>query len=432
MIIKVVKKVLLGITIAMFPSEMGAQITLEECQRLARENYPLLRRYDLITQSTEYNIENISKGYLPQISAVAQASYQSDVPSLPDALTNMMSLNGYDPKGMRKDQYRIGLNIDQLVWDGGNIKARKNLTQSQDATEKARVEVDLYALRSRINDLYFGILLIDEKIKLNAELQTLLQANYEKLETMNKGGIAMKCDVDLMRAEYLNACQQYTQLETMRESYVAMLAIFISRPVEAINKLQKPETQMPESMVINRPEMRLFDAQLQYTHCQEELLNSSFKPRVSLYAQGYYGYPGYNMFNDMISHDWSLNGIIGVRVAWNIGSFYTKKTDKNRLALSRENIETRRDVFVFNNNIQSTQLLKVISQYETVLKQDDDIISLRKDVRMSSESRLNHGVIDVNNLLQDITRENQACINKTIHEVELLRNIYNLKYTINQ
>lgn len=430
--IKSLKTICALIGMAILPFSASAQLTLDECQRLAWSNYPLLKKYNLIQQTTAYSIKNINRGYLPQLTFNGQASYQSDVATLPDVLANMLETNGYDVKGLDKDQYRIGLDLNQVIWDGGNLEAQKKVTDIEGKIQTVQTDVELYAIRDRVNNLFFGILLIEDKIQLNKDLQTLLSSNCQKLENMLANGTAMKADVDVVKAEYLKAKQQMTELTSMKKSYQQMLALFINKDSEAIADLQKPEASMPVSYENQRPELTLFAAQMMKTDAQKKLLNAGIRPKLSLFAQGYYGYPGYDMFNDMFDHDWTLNGIVGVRLSWNISKLYTHKNDKRKLDLTCSQIETAQDVFLFNNSLQSTQEATTIEQYRKMMTEDDDIIDLRTSVRQAAESKLEHGVIDVNNLLQEITRENQARIDRSSHEVEMLKNIYELKNTINQ
>ena len=185
---------------------VGAQgLSLEECQRLAWTNYPLLKKYNLIEQTTSYSIKNINRGYLPQLSFNGQASYQSDAANLPDVLSDMLESNGYDYKGLGKDQYKLALDLNQVIWDGGNMEAQKKVTKLEGKVQTAQTDVDMYTIRERVNELFFGILFIEDKIKLNQELQTLLQDNCRKLENRLAHGTAMKADVNVMRAEYLKA-----------------------------------------------------------------------------------------------------------------------------------------------------------------------------------------------------------------------------------
>ena len=421
---------MIGILVMPFPAH--AQLTLDECQRLAGNNYPLLRKYDLIRQTTTYSIKNINRGYLPQLAFNGQASYQSDVATLPGVLADMLTANGYDVKGLDKDQYKVGLELNQVVWDGGNMEAQKDMAKLEGKIQTAQTDVDLYAIRDRVNNLFFGVLLLEDKIQLNKDLQVLLSSNCRKLENMLVNGTAMKADVDVVQAEYLKTRQQLTELTSMKKSYLQMLTIFIHKEVDDIAGLQRPEAVLPASYENQRPELALFTAQKMKLDSQRKVLNASIRPKLSLFAQGYYGYPGYDMFNDMFDHDWTLNGIVGVRLSWNIGKLYTRKNDLRKLDLACGQIETAQDVFLFNNSLQSTQETTTIEQYRDMMAEDNDIINLRTSVRQAAESKLEHGIIDVNNLLQEITRENQARTDRSSHEVEMLKSIYELKNTINQ
>ena len=407
-------------------------LSLEECQRLAWTNFPLLKKYNLIEQTTDYSVKNINRGYLPQLSFSGQASFQSDAASLPDVLSDMLEESGYDYKGLKKDQYKLAIDLSQVIWDGGNMETQKKVTKLEGKVQAAQTDVDMYAVRDRVNELFFGILLIEDKMKLNQDLQTLLQDNCRKLEKRLAHGTAMKANVDVMQAEYLKAKQDMTALTSMKASYQQMLAIFTGKETSDITSLQKPEAAMPTTYENQRPELGLFAAQMAQTDAQKKLLNAGVRPKLSLFAQGYYGYPGYDMFGDMFNHDLSLNGIVGVKLSWNIGRLYTHKNDKRKLDLARRQIETAQEVFLFNNSLESTQEAQNINQYRQMMKEDKDIIALRTSVRQAAESKLEHGVIDVNDLLQEITRENQARIDHSTHEVEMLKSIYELKHTINQ
>lgn len=419
-----------GIGISMFPAR--AQFTLDECQRLAWTNYPLLKKYDLIKQTTDFSVKSIHKGYLPQLSFNGQATYQSEVATLPDVLNNMLSSNGYTVKGLDKDQYRLSIDLNQTLWDGGVLEAQKRVVKAQGEAQMMQADVDMYAVRDRINNLYFGILLIEDRIQLNNDLQQLLKSNCDKLEAMLKNGIAMVADVNTMRAEYLKARQQMTELTATKESFQQVLGLFIGKPANEITGLQKPAGSMPASYTNQRPELALFDAQIRQQSAQRKLLNSGIRPKLSLFAQGFYGYPGYDMFNDMFDHDFRLNGIIGVRLNWNISKLYTHRNDRLKIDFAKKQIENARDVFLFNNQLQSTQETVAIEKYRKVLAEDDELIALRTSVRQAAEAKLEHGVIDVNNLLQEITRENQARTEQSSHEIEMLKHIYELRHTINQ
>ncbi len=406
----------------------GQTVTLDECQQLAEENYPLIKQYDLIRQTTDYTVSNISKGWLPQISAMAQATYQSDVMTLPDVLQRMLGQQGLQAKGIRKDQYRVGVDINQTVYDGGLISGQKDVARLEGEVQSAQTATDLYAVRKRINDLYFGILLLDEKIRLNKDLQTLLQSNLNKLNSMLAHGVAMKSDVNTVKAEKLKAEQQATELASSRKSMTDMLSVFIGREVANLG--------MPQDVVVNthenkRPELHLFDSQIKLADAQEKLLNARLLPRLSVFAQGYYGYPGYNQFEAMFNRTWKLNGIVGVRLSWNIGALYTRKNDRAKLSTRRGLVESARETFLFNNRLLEIQQSDGIAKYRQLIVDDKEIVSLRSDVRRAAESKLEHGIIDTNNLLQEITRENQSRIDLSTHTILMLKENYDLKYTTN-
>lgn len=421
------------IGMAMFiPFAANAQLTLGECQRLAWSNYPLLKKYGLIQQTTEYSIKNINRGYLPQLSFSGQATYQSDVATLPTGLTGVLAQSGYDYKGLTKDQYKIALDLNQVIWDGGKLESQKDVATLEGKVQTAQTDVDIYAIRERVNDLFFGILLLEDKIRLNQDLQTLLHANWQRLENRVTHGTAMKADADVVKAEYLKTKQDLTNLNALKRSYQQMLAIFIGKTPESITALQKPEATMPTSYENGRPELTLYAAQMMQTDARKKQLNAGLRPSLSLFAQGYYGYPGMDMFADMFDHDWTLNGLVGVRLSWNISKLYTHKNEKRKLDLTRRQIETAQETFLFNNRLQSVQEIEAIEQYRQMMQEDQEIIALRTSVREAAESKLEHGVIDVNDLLQEITRENQARTDHSTHEVEMLKNICELKITINQ
>ena len=421
--------------------------TLEECQQAAASNYPLIRQFGLMEKTTELTMANIHKGWLPQVSASAQATYQSDVVSWPDQMKTVYQQMGIDMKGLKKDQYRMGIDISQTIFDGGAISSQKMIAREQGNMQSAQVEVSLYAVRKRVNEMYFSLLMLDEQILLNRDLQELLAGNERKLESMVKGGTAAESDWQNVKAERLNAVQQGTSLESQKRMLTAMLSAFCGIEVKEIQRSKELRVKSEEFAAaipsagdsslftfhssVNRPEMRLFDAQLRLADVQEKGLNAALMPRLGVFAQGYYGYPGYNMFEDMMSHRWRLNGMIGARLTWNIGSLYTRKNDKVKIQLQREMTESNRETFLFNNRLEQIQQQEEIIRYRKLIADDEEIIALRSAVRKAAESKLSHGIIDVNDLVREINQENAARLQQSMHEIELLKQIYDNKFTTN-
>ena len=402
--------------------------TLEECQQAAERNYPLIHQYGLIEKTTELTVANIQKGWMPQVSAQAQATYQTDVAAWPDQMKTMMAGMGIDAlKGLTKDQYRVGVDINQTVYDGGAISSQKAIVREQGKVQAAQNEINIYNVRKRVNEMYFSLLLLDEQIKLNRDLQELLLGNERKLASMLKNGTAAESDLQNVKAERLNAVQQATNLESQKQMLQRLLGTFCGIEVKEVRKPVVSHTvaQQPTGL---RPELKALDAQIGVLNAQEKALNAALMPKLGVFAQGFYGYPGLNMFEDMLHHDWSLNGIIGARLTWNIGALYTRKNDKAKLQLQRDMTETNREVFLFNNNLEQIQQNENITRYKKLMADDEEIISLRQAVRKAAESKLSHGIIDVNDLVRETNAENAARVQQSVHEIEMLKEIYDLQY----
>ena len=415
-------------------SIMAQAQTLEECQQAAERNYPLIQQYDLINKTTKLTVSNIQKGWLPQVSASAQATYQSDVVSFPDEMQALYQQMGINMKGLTKDQYRVGIDVQQTVFDGGAIRSQKEIAWAQGQVQQVQNEVNIYNVRKRVNEMYFALLLIDEQIKLNVDLQELLAGNERKLESMKKNGTAAESDWYSVKAERLNVVQQGVNLQSQRQALTRMLTTFCGMEVKTPSKPPRGEASvlpLGGDRGGLRPELHAIDAQLRLADAQEKALNSALMPKLGVFAQGFYGYPGYNMFEDMMNHKWSLNGMIGARLTWNIGALYTRKNNKAKLQLQRDMAENSRDVFLFNNNLEQIQQNENIARYQRLMSDDEEIISLRSSVRKAAESKLAHGIIDVNDLVKEINSENQARVQQTIHEIEMLKEMYDLKYTTN-
>jgi outer membrane protein TolC len=401
--------------------------TLDECQQAAERNYPLIKRMDLIRQTTDLNVGNIQKGWLPQVSVMAQSTYQSDVTAFPYEMQALYKQMGISMEGLRKDQYRVGIDVQQLVFDGGAIRNQKEMARLQGVVESAQNEVSMYSVRQRVNEMYFALLLLDEQILLNKDLQALLNGNEKKLASLYKKGTAAEVDYLNVKAERLNVEQQMTSLQSQRQTVARMLSVFCGIEVK---KLVKPEV-VGTSAENNRPELRLIDSQIRLANAQEKALHSALLPRLGVFASGFYGYPGYNMFEDMMHRKWSLNGMVGARLTWNIGAFYTHKSDKAKLKLMRQSAENSREVFLFNNNLEQIRQDENISRYRKLMAEDEEIISIRSSIRKAAESKLAHGIIDVNDLVREINAENATRVQRSVHEIEMLKEIYNQKYTKN-
>lgn len=423
----------------MFPLTMQGQ-TLEEFQQAAERNYPLIRQYDLIAKTTGLTVSNIWKGWLPQVSVNAQATLQSDVTAWPEQMQTMLTGMGMDVKGLKKDQYRVGIDLQQTLFDGGTVKLAADVARRQGEVQQAQTEVTMYQVRRRVNEMYFALLLLDEQMKLKRDLQELLAGNEKKLASMFERGTAAESDYLNVKAERLSVVQQLTSLEAQRKTLVRMLSVFCGIAItsfsqkdaaESKNSLLSKLSGLSPNREVSRPELKVVDAQLRLADAQEKSLNAALMPKLSLFAQGWYGYPGLNMFEDMMRHKWSLNGLVGVRLSWNIGALYTRKNDKDKIQLQREAAATSRDVFLFTNNLEQIQQNENVERYRRLLSDDAELVSLRSSIRKAAESKLQHGIIDSNDLVREINAENAARVQQSVHEIEMLKEIYDNKFTTN-
>lgn len=422
------KKIMISLALIILSSGSWAQ-TLEECQQAAEKNYPLIKQYGLIAKTTQLTVKNIQKGWLPQVTASAQATYQSAVTAWPESMQSMYQQMGLNMKGLSKDQYKIGIDLQQTIYDGGTISSQRNIAQQEGKVQEAQTETNLYQVRRCVNEMYFSLLLLNEQIQLNEDVKTLLLSSEKKISAMVKGGTAATSDLDNVRAERLSVEQQNENLKQQKQMLQRMLSVFCGLEV---NNTQKPAPVQIASSVNNRPEMRLYNSQLELTEAKEKALDTQLRPKLGLFAQGFYGYPGLNIFEDMMNRKGSLNGIVGIKLSWNVSAFYTHKNDKARLSAQREMIENAREVFLFNNKLEEIQQNENINRYQTMMKSDDEIIVLRTNVRKAAESKLTHGIIDVISLLREINNENAAKTQQSIHEIDMLKEMYNLKYTNNE
>ena len=421
------KLLLLSVLAVLFPA-VRAQ-SLEECRQAAEHNYPIIRQYDLIARTTELTVRNIQKAWFPQISVTAQGSYQNKVTAWPENLQGLFAQMGLQLQGLSRDQYKVGIDVRQTLFDGGTIGSRREIARGEGAVQAAQTEVDLYKIGQRVHEMYFGLLLLDEQLRLNADVNAILRSNEAQLAAMLKNGTASAGDFENVKAERLSAEQQQTELLSQRQTLQRLLSLFCGIPVDSIRRPPVPNLPSGEN---KRPELRLFDRRLQLTDAQEKAVDAQLLPQLGLFAQGYYGNPGLNLFEDMMKRRWSWNGIAGLRLTWNLSALYTHRNEKSKLRVQRELIENARQQFLFNNQLDETQQSENVRRFRAIAQRDGEIIALRTAVRKAAESKLAHGIIDVNGLLREINKENAAKTQQAIHEIDMLKAMYDQKFSHNE
>ncbi|MDR1984670.1 MAG: TolC family protein [Prevotellaceae bacterium] len=417
-------KNLFSIFIFLISFNLSAQfITIDECHKKAKENYPLIRQYDLIERSKEYTLSNITKGYFPQFQINAKATYQSDVTSIPISVPNM------DIPKISKDQYNASIEVSQILWDGGSIGAQKKIVAVGTEVDKQQLQVNLYAVEMKINQLFFGILLLDSQLEQNRIFQEELNINCSTVENYIENGIAGASDLDAVKVELLNAKQNRIQLQSTRQAYMDMLSYMIGEKFNAHTQLIKPDISkwlLPNG--INRPELQWFELQNKMFTLHKDLLKTGYMPKFNFFLQGGIGRPALNMF----SRNFDTYYVGGIRLSWNFGALYTRKNDLQKIDIQQHIVDSKRETFLYDLQLEITHQNHDITRLKEQMQYDDEIIALRKNIKQTAETKLANGTITVADWMHEVNRENIARQTKILHEIELMISIYSLKHATNE
>jgi outer membrane protein TolC len=397
---------------------VSAQVlTLEQCYTLARANYPVVKQLALIEQMRDYTVSNAAKGTLPQLSVGGQATYQSAVTGLPIEIPNMKIPT------VSKDQYKVFGEVSQSLTDGPIVSQQKELARANAAVQTQQVEVELYKLRERVNQLFFGMLLLDAQIGQTELLKNDIRVGLNKTQAAITNGTALKSNADILNAELLRADQRSIELHASRQGFGDMLGLLIGRPVEESTTLETPS--VPDlSSEISRPELSLFEVQQRSFDVQNRLLSTRINPRLSVFAQGGYGRPALNM----LSNTFDFYALGGIRLNWNLGAFYTLKNDRELLTSNRNIVNIQRETFLLNTHMSMKQQSRELSKYQTLIDTDARIIALREQVKNTANTQLEFGTLTVNDYLTYLNAEDQARQNLLLHRIQLLMAQYGYVY----
>ncbi|MDE5585123.1 MAG: TolC family protein [Muribaculaceae bacterium] len=410
---------------------VSAQVTIEECVAKAEANYPLISRYRLLEATRDIDLDEINNSWLPGIGVYGQLTGQNVVPAFPKSLAGVLDQMGQSVKGLGKIQYKVGVDVSQNIWDGGVSGARRELTRTQEEVSRSALDVEMYAVRQRVESVFFALLLTEEQIEQSEVTHRLLRKNLEQLRSKVRNGVAMQSDADMVEAQALTVSQGIAQAKSAADGYRKVLEIFTGESLQG-KTLSRPSAEVPLDDESQRPELRLFENRLRANSVAHRLYETSLMPKVGMFAQAYYGYPGFDYFKSMMNRNLSFNILAGVKVSWNIDSFYSRKNNSRRASVNALDINADKDLFLFNTSIQSASQRKAVNGLREVMKDDARIIELRASARRAAESQLANGIIDATALLAKISDENIAQLNARLHEIQLIKEIYNLKYTLNQ
>ncbi len=410
--------------LSMFNTTNGQQpqkLSIEQVYQLSTKNYPLIKQRALISKTKEYTVSNASKGLLPTFSISGQATYQSAVTNFPFKIP----IAGFTMPDYSKDQYKIYAEVDQVIYDGGVIKNQKQTSETNELIQQQNLEVELYALYDRVNQLFFGALLMNEQLKQNEIVKKDIQNGIDKAKALLANGTAYRSSVDELSAQLLQADQSRIELKANKKAYLDMLGLFINNSLDENTILERPIAPVLIDS-IRRPELLFYDYQKRTYDLQDELLKTQLRPKFNLFVQGGYGRPGLNM----LSNDFSLYSIGGLRLNWNLGSLYTLKNQKELLNINRKSLDVQKETFLFNTNISEKQQSAEIIKYLDLLKNDNAIIALRESVKNAASAQLENGVLSAHDYITQVNAEDQARQNLILHQIQLLQSQYNYQNVI--
>lgn len=395
-------------------------ISIQRAYMLARKNYPLIRQYDLIIKTVDYSVANAAKGYLPTISINGQVTYQSTVTSFPFSLP----IKGFTLPQYSKDQYKLYGETDQVIYDGGVIKNQQETAKANAAIQKQSLDVELYALYDRVNQLFFGVLLMDEQLRQNDLLQTDIRNGIEKTKALIANGVAYRSSMDELSAQLLQAEESQIAFLSTKKAYLSMLVLFLNISDNERVMLEKPAA--PElSDQINRPELLAYESQKRVYNLQEQLLKDQLRPKFGFFAQGGYARPGL----DPLSNNFAWYYIGGFRLSWNFATLYSLKGQKRILNLSKELLDVKKQTFLFDTRLVQTRQIADINKYAELFKRDHSIIALRELVKKAASAQLENGVLSAHDYLTEVIAEDQARQALILHQIELLQEQYNYQNT---
>ncbi|MBN8674723.1 MAG: TolC family protein [Chitinophagales bacterium] len=411
--VKKLKYVVLVLFLPIVTAGQGlSKLDLQQAYELSQKNYPVVRQKDLIRQTANITIENLQKGFLPQFTVSGQASYQSDVTSVP------VSLPGITIESASKDQYRLLADVSQLIYDGGITREQKVYQQLNATVEDQKVEVELYKLKERINQLYLSILYLDEQLKQVELVKADINTGIKRVEAQVQNGVAFRSNLNMLKAELLKTDQRSIEIRSSRAGLVDALSLFVGQPLNEGLQLEKPvSTAVTIGEEIRRPELKLYSVQSKLIGQQDKLITAKNLPKASLFAQGGYGRPGLNQ----LKNEFDFYYIGGVRFNWSLGGLYTKKKEKELVKVNRQIVDIQKETFLLNTNAQLKQQQAEIDKLLKLVASDYEIISLRASVKEAANAQLENGVITANDYLKEVNAEDQARQLLITHQVQLLQ-----------
>ena len=389
----------------------ASRLSLDQAYTAARNNYPAIRQKDLVRKASELNIENLSRAFLPQLQLNGQASYQSDVTKV------SIPIPGISVPALSKDQYKLTADLSQTIFDGGTVRAQKEWQQLNAGVEDSRAEIELYQLKERINQLYLGVLYLDEQLKQVDLIRSDLNNGIRTVDAQVNNGVAFRSSLNLLKAELLKTDQRAIELIASRRGVIRTLSLFLNYPISETTVFEKPADPGSMASEVERPELRLFEGQTQLLAQQDKLIDTKNLPRFNAFIQGGYGRPGLNF----LDNSFDLFYIAGLRLNWSLAGLYTKKKEKELVRIGQQQVSLQKETFLLNTHARLEQELADIDKLQQLVVTDKGIIDLRKSVKEAAKAQLDNGVVTATDYLEEVNAEDQARQLMIMHQLQLLQ-----------
>ena len=416
------------------------RISIEKCQQWAMENYPAIKQHDLLDKAREYTLSNISRVYRPEFSLSGVASWQSERMKLdlkmPKTVNVSMDLNG--PVSIPvsipemsipvsdQDRYNVSLMLKQALWTGGRVKAGKQVAESEIDMMHAGLDAQLYEIKDKVKELYFGLLTIEGKEKQLDCADEILDSLHVRAEAALKDGVIYETDLDVIEVERIKYRQLRLELEAKREACLGVLSMLIHRPLSKETELQVPEEVILESDKIERPELKYLDSKIDRLEADLKMQNAENMPKLGLFATGGYGKSGLNTFDK----EFKPYFIGGIMLSWNFGKLNTLKNDRKLKRVQQESVRIEQESFIFNTKMEMLMQDAEIKKMRNLVKEDEKVLRLRESIRQASEVKYANCVYTISELISDVNYALIAQQEKLLREIELKMMIYSKKITL--
>ncbi len=411
------KKHILILFILLAPVPLFSQrfINLKECYDKAFSSNALVNEKKAYSDIWQLKTSNISKGWLPTLDANASFIYNSDVIDMRSNFSAIPALASAI-KPLPHEQYKITLDINQVLYDGGAIKGAKAIEKADLSVNEQQTEVELYKIRGQVNNCYFTLLLLTRQKELLNSYFELIDKRLKSMQSAVNNGVIIKSDVDVLTSEKIHIEQQLSENEIKKASLISILSDLTGSIIDPQTELIMPQTGDDLSDEISRPELKVFDFRKEQLNAGLNVIQSKRMPKAFGFATlGYGNPPGSNFFKD----EFAPYYILGAGVKWNIFDWNKVKNEKQQIKIQQEIVENRKTDMTDNLKRMLQSKKAEITSLQSLIEKDSELIAIRKRITASAESQYENGTITATDYLNELNSERQSLINYEIHKINL-------------